>query len=128
MLTLERSGKLQPEQRTCFISPRPQWELYDLQRDPHELVNRIDDAAYSQVKGLKNHPHMLAYSMRTERHRYIEWRDVSDAFKLVNTELYDLGVIGAERTNVADDPEQAKVLQACRALMNAGYSTLPTAK
>ncbi len=50
MLTLEKSGKLKPEQRTCFISPRPQWELFDLQRDPHELVNRIDDAAYSSVR------------------------------------------------------------------------------
>jgi hypothetical protein len=71
---------------------------------------------------------MLAYSMRTERYRYIEWRDVSDGFKLVNTELYDLGVIGAERTNIAADPEQTKVLEACRALMGAGYATLPTAE
>ncbi len=69
---------------------------------------------------------MLAYSMRTHRHRYIEWRDVSDGLKLVNTELYDLGVIGAERTNVANDPKQTGVLEACRALMGAGYSTLRT--
>ncbi|MCP4781926.1 MAG: sulfatase [Fuerstiella sp.] len=92
------------------------------------IINRQADslkpAAYSQVKGLKNHPNMLAYSLRTDRHRYIEWRDVSDGFNLVNTELYDLGIIGAERTNLADDPEQTEVLEACQTLMGAGYSTL----
>ncbi len=50
MLTLEKAGKLTPEQRACFIAPRPQWELFDLQRDPHELINRIDDPAYSSVR------------------------------------------------------------------------------
>ncbi|MGI9474210.1 MAG: heparan N-sulfatase, partial [Rubripirellula sp.] len=50
MLVLQKAGKLLPEQQTCFQSPRPQWQLFDLQRDPAELTNRIDDPAYASVK------------------------------------------------------------------------------
>lgn len=50
MLKLEAAGTLLEHQRTCFVSPRRQWELYDLQRDPGELQNRIDDAAYQSVR------------------------------------------------------------------------------
>ncbi|WP_236624640.1 sulfatase [Rhodopirellula sp. SWK7] len=49
MLRLQEKGSLSEEQQTCFRSPRPQWELYDLQRDPGELNNRIDDPAYASV-------------------------------------------------------------------------------
>ena len=47
MLDLYREGKLKPEQQTCFLAPRPKWEFYDLQRDPDELNNLIDDPAYA---------------------------------------------------------------------------------
>ena len=50
MLKLECAGELTPEQRNCFRTPRPQWELFDLQRDPGELTNIIDDPAYALVK------------------------------------------------------------------------------
>ncbi|EMI22881.1 heparan N-sulfatase [Rhodopirellula maiorica SM1] len=50
MLRLHNEGKLTKEQQTCFVSPRPQWELYDLMRDPGELSNRIDDPAYQSVR------------------------------------------------------------------------------
>ncbi len=50
MLKLETEGKLSPPQRNCFVSPRPAWELFDLQRDPAELINRIDDPAYQSVR------------------------------------------------------------------------------
>ncbi len=50
MLTLQREGKLAPHQQTCFRSPRPKWELFDLQRDPGELVNRFDDPAYRSAR------------------------------------------------------------------------------
>lgn len=50
MLKLNQAGKLTKPQRTCFQSPRPAFELYDLQRDPGEVTNRIDDPAYAQVK------------------------------------------------------------------------------
>jgi arylsulfatase A-like enzyme len=67
MLRLEKAGMLKPEQRTCFIAPRPRWELFDLQRDPYELVNRADDAAYSRVR------ERLAGALR-------EWTDETDDY------------------------------------------------
>ena len=41
---------------------------------------------------------------------------------------YELGVIGAERTNIVNNPASTKVLEACRALMGTGYATLRTVK
>ncbi len=50
MLKLEAAGKLPAHQRSCFISPRAPWELYDLQRDPGELHNCVEDPAYASVR------------------------------------------------------------------------------
>ncbi|QDV84695.1 sulfatase [Planctomycetes bacterium TBK1r] len=50
MLRLQQQGKLLPHQQTCFRAPRDKWELYDLQRDPGELHNRIHDPAYQSVR------------------------------------------------------------------------------
>ncbi|QEG39191.1 sulfatase family protein [Roseimaritima ulvae] len=50
MLRLYKQNKLPLHQQTCFLAPRPEWELYDLQRDPGELNNLIDDAAYRSVR------------------------------------------------------------------------------
>ncbi len=49
MLALQQAQKLPLHQQACFISPRPQWELYDRDRDPGELNNLIDDPAYATV-------------------------------------------------------------------------------
>jgi arylsulfatase A-like enzyme len=49
MQQLEAAGKLPPEQRGCFIAPRPAEELYDVQRDPHQLSNLADDPKYAAV-------------------------------------------------------------------------------
>ncbi|PAY18870.1 heparan N-sulfatase [Rhodopirellula sp. SM50] len=50
MLRLQQQGKLLPPQQVCFRAPRDKWELYDLQRDPGELQNRINDPAYHHVR------------------------------------------------------------------------------
>ena len=50
MLKLKRADQLTKAQQACFLAPRPAWELYDLQRDPGELQNRIDDPAYNSVR------------------------------------------------------------------------------
>ncbi|MGH9338137.1 MAG: sulfatase family protein [Acidobacteriota bacterium] len=47
MQRLHASGELTPEQMAPFISPRPEEEFYDLQADPHELVNLAQDPQYS---------------------------------------------------------------------------------
>ena len=50
MLKLHQQERLLPHQQTCLRAPRPPWELYDLQRDPGELTNRVDDPAYRRVR------------------------------------------------------------------------------
>ncbi len=50
MLKLNAEGKLTVAQQACFTAPRPHFELYDLQRDPGELNNLIEDPVYVSVK------------------------------------------------------------------------------
>jgi N-sulfoglucosamine sulfohydrolase len=42
-------GKLPREQATVFYKPLPREELYDLQADPHELKNLVDDPARHEI-------------------------------------------------------------------------------
>ena len=49
MRRLRDAGKLTPAQRACFVSPRPAEELYDLDADPHELVNLAGDPKFAEV-------------------------------------------------------------------------------
>lgn len=51
MRRLRDAGTLTPEQRACFVSPRPAEELYDLEDDPHELVNQAGNPRYAKVLG-----------------------------------------------------------------------------
>lgn len=50
MLKLQKKGELSKAQQACMISPRPKWELYDLQKDPHELNNVFHDSKYGKIK------------------------------------------------------------------------------
>ena len=49
MLKLHQKGELPPHQATCFRKPRPKWELFDLNRDPGELRNLVNEPAYQGV-------------------------------------------------------------------------------
>lgn len=49
MRKLRDEGKLTPEQSTCFVSPRPAEELYDLTANPHELKNLAADPKYAKT-------------------------------------------------------------------------------
>ena len=49
MKALRDAGHLTPEQRACFIHPRPAEELYDLDFDPHELHNLAGDPEQTEV-------------------------------------------------------------------------------
>lgn len=46
MRALRSAGGLTASQENCFLSPRPKYELYDLQQDPDELHNVYQDVAY----------------------------------------------------------------------------------
>ena len=49
MRRLSDAGKLTAEQRGCFEHPRPAEELYDLDTDPHELVNLAAVPKFAKV-------------------------------------------------------------------------------
>jgi arylsulfatase A-like enzyme len=46
---LRDAGTLAPEQRACFVRPRPAEELYDLETDPHELHDLAGDPNAAEV-------------------------------------------------------------------------------
>nr|WP_322606855.1 sulfatase [Pontiella agarivorans] len=50
MSVLHLKGKLTPEQEQFFAATKPEFELFDLEKDPYELHNRADDPAYASVK------------------------------------------------------------------------------
>jgi N-sulfoglucosamine sulfohydrolase len=49
MRKLRNAGQLPPDQTSCFVKPRPEEELYDLDNDPHELRNVANDAKHSVI-------------------------------------------------------------------------------
>jgi len=52
MLAPSQSGRLAQEfVRTYFTSPRPTFELYDLERDPGELENLAGRSELASVEG-----------------------------------------------------------------------------
>lgn len=51
MVALHQEGKLAPEfERAYFTSPRPVYELYDLEKDPGELHNLAGQPEYGKVE------------------------------------------------------------------------------
>jgi len=49
LLRLRERGELAPGQEAVFLAPRPEEELYDTVKDPHELVNLAGDERYEPV-------------------------------------------------------------------------------
>jgi len=50
MQILHEKGELTPAQQHFMANKRPEYELYDLQNDPHEIDNKADDPDYADVK------------------------------------------------------------------------------
>jgi len=64
MRRLRNLNKLTQAQQACFLAPRPEEELYDLENDPFELNNLADSPQYAKV--LEYHRQALAqWAQRT---------------------------------------------------------------
>ncbi len=50
MRRLKVQNKLNPSQLVCFKTPRPKYELFDLEADPFELHNLANDSTYARIK------------------------------------------------------------------------------
>ncbi|MEO6244559.1 MAG: sulfatase/phosphatase domain-containing protein, partial [Opitutaceae bacterium] len=83
MLKLQAAGKLPPHQQICFLAPRAPWELYDLQRDPGELKNVIDDPVYHSVR---LHLQQALADFTKETGDYIPSKRTPDEFNRVTGE------------------------------------------
>ena len=51
MNVLNQQGKLNPVQARFMAAKKPEFELYDLKSDPHEINNLADDPKHSKLKG-----------------------------------------------------------------------------
>lgn len=49
MKKLRDSGGLTEDQKSCFIVPRPEEQLYDIQNDPYELTNLAGNPEYNMA-------------------------------------------------------------------------------
>jgi len=50
MSVLHMQGRLTPAQAAFFAPNKPEFELFDLQTDPHEINNRADDPRFVKIK------------------------------------------------------------------------------
>jgi len=71
---------------------------------------------------------VMGYSMRTDRHRYTEWRAERGAGAAVATELYDHEADPAENVNLAGRPESAALVAELAGMLAEGWAgALPEA-
>ena len=86
--------------------------LRPLLDNPSHVWNRV---AYSQFprahegNRYRKHGDVMGYTARTERFRYVEWRDWNSP-RVVARELYDHRSDPVEMLNIASRPEQAKTI------------------
>ncbi|HMI01638.1 MAG TPA: sulfatase, partial [Pedobacter sp.] len=69
----------------------------------------------------KGAPDLMGYAMRTDRYRYVEWRDFKTA-EVKATELYDHQVDPAEVNNIADVSLNITLVKELKQKLNDGWS------
>ena len=77
MNVLNLEGKLTPEQAAFMAPSKPEIELFDLKRDPHEVHNVADDPQYADVKA------ELLAELENWRTNVIKDQGVSEDFRAV---------------------------------------------
>jgi arylsulfatase A-like enzyme len=78
MNILHLEGKLNEAQSLFMASSKPEIELFDLKKDPHEVKNVADDPAYAEVKKL------LLAELNKWRAEVIKDQGVSDNFRALD--------------------------------------------
>ena len=68
----------------------------------------------------KGAPDLMGYAMRTDRYRYVEWRDFKTA-EVKAMELYDHQTDPAEVNNIADVPANAVLVKKLKQQLNNGW-------
>ena len=90
-------------------------------------------AAFSQYPRDKNknrhngHGDIMGYAMRTDRYRYVEWRDWKTG-EIVARELYDSAKDPGEMKNLAVRPEFQGVAEELSGILQAGWRAALPAK
>lgn len=79
MNVMHLKGELTPQQAAFFADHKPEFELFDLKKDPHEVKNVADDPAYAEVKTT------LLAELSDWRKNVIEDTGNTDAFKAIDT-------------------------------------------
>ena len=68
----------------------------------NDTTTKVHESAVSQYYRTYQQQELMGYSMRTERYRYVEWRDFSTG-ELASRELYDHDVDKRESKNLIAD-------------------------
>ncbi len=68
-------GQLDPEQAAFMAPSKPEIELFDLRKDPHEVYNVADDPTYAKVKA------ELLAELKNWRENVIDDEGVTDEFR-----------------------------------------------
>ena len=83
-------------------------------------------AAFSQIRPVNRRQvesQVMAYSVRTENFRYVEWRQLEAPDKVVWRELYDHMRDPEETISVIENPEYARVVKAHEKLVRENYAS-----
>jgi len=71
----------------------------------------------------------MGYAIRTERYRYVEWHYITRPGEIAGCELYDHQVDPTESVNLADQSDQAELVQRLHEQLQAGWrKALPSQK
>lgn len=91
--------------------------LKPLMDDPNRTWK---SAAFSQYPRAIEGRRLMGYAMRTDRHRYVEWKDRGTG-EIVSQELYDHQSDAAENQNLAGREDFKPLLQELSAKLTAGW-------
>ena len=83
------------------------------------------EAAFSQIRPVNRKKRdLMAYAVRTDNYRYVEWREPSNNNAIVWRELYDHRNDPAEAVNVIEYPKHSNAIRGLERLVLSNYQSL----